>query len=103
MSAAVIQFVFKPNPGIELPALLALVKEAADLWRKHGADVSLWAVQVGEIGNMNFVARFESTAKLGSTLDAVNGDPEFFAWRAKNLKAGLSTWVRSNQAYEVPI
>ena len=103
MAASVIQYVFKPNPGIDLQALLGLVKEAADLWRKHGADVSLWTVQVGEIGNMTFVARFESSAKLGATLDGINGDPTFAAWRVKNLKAGLSTWVRSNQAYEVPI
>ena len=41
MAASVIQYVFKPNPGIDLLALLGLVKEAADLWRKYGADVSL--------------------------------------------------------------
>jgi hypothetical protein len=103
MSAAIIQYVFKPNPGIDLAALVALIKEAADLWRKHGADASLWNVQVGEIGNMTFVVRFESTAKLGATLDAINGDPDFAAWRAKSIKAGMVTWVRSNQAYEVPI
>ena len=103
MSAAVLHYVFKPNPGIDLQALMALIKEAADLWRKHGADVSLWNVQIGEIGNMRFVVRFESSSKLGATLDAVNGDPAFVAWRAKSIKAGMTTWVRSNQAYEIPI
>ena len=103
MAAAVAQYVFKPNPGADLPALIAMIKEAAELWRKYGADVSLWTGQLGEIGNMRFVARFESCTKLGAALDGINGDPAFAAWRVKNIKAGLSTWVRSNQAYEVPI
>jgi len=103
MSATVLQYVFKPNPGTNLPDLLGLVKEAAELWRKHGAEVSLWSVQVGEVGNMTFVVRSESTAKLGAILDALNGDPNFAAWRAKSMQGGLSSWVRSNQAYEIPI
>lgn len=103
MSAAVVQYVFKPNPGVDLQALIGLIKEAAELWRKHGADVSLWSVQVGEIGNMTFVVRAESAAKMGSIVDAINEDQNFVAWRARNMKAGLATWVRSNQAYEIPI
>lgn len=73
------------------------------MWRAHGGNVSLWGVQVGEVGDMVFVARFESAAQLGATLDAINGDPAFMAWRVKNLKAGLATWVRSNQAYEITV
>lgn len=103
MPAAVAQFVFRPNPGCDMPALLALVKEAAEMWRKVGADVSFWGVQIGEAGNLTFVARFESSAKLGAALESLNNDPAFAAWRMKNLKAGLATWVRSNQAYEIPI
>ncbi len=95
MTSAVLQYVFKPTPpGPE---------EAARMWRAHGANVSLWGVQVGEVGDMVFVARFESAAQLGATLDAINGDPAFMAWRVKNLKAGLATWVRSNQAYEIAV
>jgi hypothetical protein len=103
MSAAMIQFVFRPNPGSSLPAIFELAKEAAALWRKHGAEVSLWIVQVGEIGNMAFSVRSESTAKLGATIDALNADPVFLEWRMKNLRSGLATWVRSNQAFEVPL
>lgn len=73
------------------------------MWKKQGAEVSLWGVQIGEAGNMTFVARFETAAKLGAALDALNSDPAFMAWRAKNVKAGLASWVRSNQAYEIPI
>ena len=103
MTAAVVQYVFRPNPGADMPALMELIKESASTWKKHGADVSLWATQVGEIGNLSFVARFESAAKLGATLDALNSDAVFAAWRAKSVKSGLSTWVRSNQAYEIPV
>ncbi|WP_219209140.1 hypothetical protein [Variovorax boronicumulans] len=103
MSATVVQYVFKPNPGASIQDLLVLIKEAAEMWRKHGADVSLWNVQVGEVGNMSFVVRCESASQLGTTLDALNGDPNFVAWRARNLQAGLATWVRSNQAYEIAI
>jgi len=103
MPAAMVQYVFKPNPGCDMSALMDLIKESAGMWRKHGAEVSLWGVQVGEVGNMAFAARCESTAKLGAVLDALNNDPAFAAWRMKSIKANLSTWVRSNQAYEVPI
>ena len=53
--------------------------------------------------NLAFAARFESTAKLGATLDALNNDPAFGAWRMKSIKSNLASWVRSNQAYEIPI
>ncbi len=84
-------------------ASLEMAKESAAIWRGRGADVSLRSVQVGEIANMAFTARFESTAKLGATLEALNNDPAMAAWRVKNVKAGLASWVRSNQAYEIPI
>jgi hypothetical protein len=103
MPATVIQFVFKPNPGCDMTALMGSVKESAGMWKKQGADVSLWGVQVGEIGNLTFVARFDSAAKLGAALEALNNDPAFAAWRAKSVQAGLASWVRSNQAYEIPI
>ena len=103
MAQTMLQYVFAPTPGADLPALLGLIKESADLWRKHGAQVSVWSVQVGEVGNMVFACRFDSSAQLGATLDAVNADPAFAAWRVKNVKAGLASWVRSNPAYVIPI
>lgn len=39
------------------------------------ATVSLWGVQVGEMGNLNFVVRFDSAAKLGQAIEAHNNDP----------------------------
>ena len=103
MPAAIVQYVFKPTPGCDMGQLMGLEKEAATMWRTHGAEVRLWSVQVGEVGNLAFTAGFESNAQLGATLDKLNSDPEFGAWRMKNLKAGLATWVRSNQAYEIKI
>ena len=50
-----------------------------------------------------FTASFDSTAKLGETLEGLNNDPVMAAWRMKNIKANLASWVRSNQAYEIPI
>lgn len=32
-----------------------------------------------------------------------NGDPVYAAWGAKSIKARMTTFVRSNQAYEIPI
>jgi len=57
----------------------------------------------GDVGNPAFTAELESNAKLGATLDALNADPATVAWRAKNIKPGLATWFRRNQAYEIPI
>lgn len=88
MSTAVLRYVFKPNPGADLPALIGLIKEAAGMWREHGAEVSLWSVQVGEIGNMAFTARFESSAKLGATLDAINVTRPLVPGVRKTLKRG---------------
>ena len=103
MSAALVQYVFKPNPGADMLALLEMIKEGAGHWRRHGAQVSLWAVQVGEIGNLAFTARCDTTAALGAVMEGLNNDPAMAAWRMKNVKANLATWVRSNQAYELPI
>ena len=103
MSSVVIEYVYQPHPGADMQALMELTKEATDLWKKHGAKVSLWAVQVGDIGHLTFRAQFASSAKLGATLDALNGDETFNAWRAKSNKSGLAQWVCSNQSYEIPI
>jgi hypothetical protein len=103
LAKTVSQFVFKPNPGADMQQLLALVKESAELWRKHGAEVSLWSVQVGEVGNLAFTVHCDSASKMGAVTDGINADPAFAAWRAKNVKAGLASWVRSNQAYQVEI
>ena len=103
MAVAILQAMFKPNPGADLMALNELTKESAVIWRRHGATVNLWAVQIGEIGNMVFTIRCDSSAKLGEAIEAVNNDPAQAIWRAKVLKAGLASWVRSNHVCEIPI
>ena len=97
------QVVFKPNPGAGMTKLMALVAESAALWRKHGAEVSIWAVSAGEVGNMVFSARYESFEAYGKCTDALYADPAFQAWQVKGTASGLSSWVRSNLARQLPI
>ena len=41
MPAVVMQFVSHPRPGSDLATVIQLAKDAAALWRKHGADVAI--------------------------------------------------------------
>jgi len=103
MAQMISQVVFKPNPGADMTKLMALVAESAALWRKHGAEVSIWAVSAGEVGNMVFSARYESFEANGKCTDALYADPAFQAWQVKGTASGLSSWVRSNLARQLPI
>ena len=103
MAQMISQVVFKPNPGADMTQLMALVAESAALWRKHGAEVSIWAVSAGEIGNMVFSARYDSFEAYGKCTDALYADPAFQAWQVKGTASGLSSWVRSNLARQLPI
>jgi hypothetical protein len=87
MSQAVVsQVVFRPNPGADMTKLMALVAESAAIFRKHGAEVSVWAVSTGEIGNMVFTTRYESYEAYGKCADAVFADPAYQAWSQKVLQ-----------------
>ena len=103
MGQIISQSVFKPNPGADMTKFMAFVSESAAIWRKHGADVSVWTVSTGEIGNMVFAARYDSYEAYGKCTDAVYADPAFQAWQAKSTASGLSSWVRSNLARQLPI
>lgn len=104
MPAAVLRFDLRANPGGDLNEIVKSAKEAAKLWKEHGAqDVHFYSIMLGEAGCFSFVARFDSAAKLGATVESLNADPAMMAWRAKNLKAGFTTMVRSNQLIEVPL
>lgn len=58
---------------------------------------------MGEIGNMAFSVHFESFSAYAKFYDKLLADPKFAAWQQKNLASGLSNWVRSNLAREIPI
>ena len=60
MAQMISQVVFKPNPGADMAKLMGLVAESAAIWRKHGAEVNVWTVSAGEIGNMVFSTRYDS-------------------------------------------
>lgn len=101
--AVVAQYVFRPNPGAELNAIMERVKEAAALWRKYGAEAHLWTVTMGEIGNLAFSVHFDSFSAYAKCYDKLIADPKFAAWQQKNLASGDANWVRSNLARELPI
>jgi hypothetical protein len=103
MAQVITQNVFKPNPGADMSTLMALIAESAAIWRKHGADVSIWTVSVGEIGNMVFAARYDSYEAYGKCTDAVVADPAYQAWSVKATASGVSSWVRSNLARQLDI
>jgi hypothetical protein len=103
MSRCEAQYVFKPNPGADMTKLMELVKESAAIWRRHGAQVSLWTVSGGEVGNLVFTASFPSFAAYGECLGNMFADPAYAVWSAKGVASGLSSWVRSNTAREVPL
>jgi hypothetical protein len=102
--AMVAQFVYKPRPGSDMASVIETSKVAAKLWKKHGAsDVSLWAVTVGEMGNLAFAVAFESFSAYGKCYDAMMGDADFRKWQAETIKGGLVEWVRGNVARKVPL
>ena len=103
MAQMISQVVFKPNLGTDMAKLMELVAESAAIWRKHGAEVNVWTVSAGEIGNMVFSTRYDSFEAYGKCLDAVYADPDFQAWQVKGTASGLSSWVRSNLARKLPI
>ena len=98
MTQVISQAVFKPNSGADMAKMMAIVTEAAVIWRKHGAEVSIWSVSTGEIGNMVFASRYDSYEAYGKCVDAVYADPAFQAWSARATASGYSTWVRANLA-----
>ena len=99
--AIVVQYVFKAIPGKSLGVLAESVNAAAALWKKHGASPRIWAVAVGEIGSLAFTAQFDDFTEYGKCQDALNADPAFLAWRAKNNELGAAEWVRSNLLREM--
>ena len=103
MPGVVLQFVSHPRPGSDLATVIQLAKEAAVLWRKHGADVSYWSVIGGEIGNYAFVARYDSVDAYGRSIASLGADPAFAEYQARRLKAGQSEWVRSNLSIQVDV
>ena len=103
MTAVITQTTFKPNPGADMSSIRKIVKEAAVIWRKHGAEVSLSMVSNGEIGNMTFSCRYESFEKYGKCAGAVYADPAFQTWSAKATASGLNSWVRSNILREISL
>lgn len=52
---------------------------------------------------MVFATRYESYEAYGKCVDAVYSAPDFQAWSVRATASGLSSWVRSNLARQLPI
>lgn len=52
---------------------------------------------------MVFATRYESYEAYGKCVDRVYNDLEFQNWSARATASGLSSWVRSNLARQLPI
>lgn len=103
MASVVLQIVSKPLPGVDMSKVMANLKDAATLWRSSGAEIKVYTVSVGEIGNTVFTARWDSYEAYGKSLDKMVGDQSVQALMAKITASGTAEWVRSNLARELPI
>lgn len=98
------RYVFKPNPGADLDAVMKVMKDVAALWRKHGALAPrLWSITAGELGNYVLVVQFKNAAEYAKVVDSLSADAKFRRWQARNVAQGQITWVRSNLAREVEL
>ncbi|RZL89071.1 MAG: hypothetical protein EOP82_21005 [Variovorax sp.] len=98
------RYVFKPNPGADMAAVMTAMEAVAALWRKHGAaNPRLWAITAGELGNYVLTIEFENAVEYAKVVDPLSVDPDFRSWQARNVAAGQITWVRSNLARELAI
>lgn len=83
--------------------VMANLKDSAAVWRSAGAEVKVYTVSVGEIGNMVFAARWDSYEAYGKSLDKMVGDLSVQALVVNITGSGTVEWVRSNLARELPI
>ncbi|MEY4441629.1 MAG: hypothetical protein RL442_629 [Pseudomonadota bacterium] len=103
MASVVLQIVSKPPPGANMSTIMANMKEAVTLWRGAGAEVKIYTVSVGEVGNLVFTARWDSYQDYGKSLDKMVGEQSVQALMAKITASGTAEWVRSNLARELPL
>lgn len=103
MASVALQIVSKPLPGADMGTIMGNMKDAAVLWRSAGAEVKVYTVSVGEIGNLVFTAHWGSYEAYGKTLDKMVGEQSVQALMAKINASGTAEWVRSNLVREMPI
>ncbi|MBO9646960.1 MAG: hypothetical protein J7605_00500 [Variovorax sp.] len=98
------RYVFRPNPGADLGAVMEAIQHGAALWKRHGAtNARLWVVAAGEMGNYILELRFDNATEYAKVTDPLSADPDFRKWQASNVQAGAFTWVRSNLLRELPL
>jgi hypothetical protein len=103
MASVLLQIVCKPLPHIDENKVVASLKEAAEHWRRAGAEVKIYSVSVGELGKLLFTARWNSYTAYGETMDKLTRTESVQNLMGKILKSGNVEWVRGNLARELPV
>ena len=103
MASVLLQIVCKPLPHIDENKVIQSLKEAAELWRRAGAEVKVYSVSVGEIGKLLFTARWKSYKDYGETMDQLTRGDSVQNLMGKILKSGNVEWVRGKLARELPV
>jgi len=103
MASVLLQIVCKPLPFTEQGEVIESLKDAAELWRKAGAEVKVYSVAVGEIGKLLFTARWKSYTDYGETMDRLTSGESVQTLMGKILNSGKVEWVRGKLARELPI
>ena len=99
-----LQFTFKALPDSDLATITEKCKEAARLWKKHGAtNARLGFITVREMGHMSFIVDYENFTKYGAGYDSLSADPEFRKWQVDVTKIGMTEWVRGNVVRNVSL
>jgi hypothetical protein len=98
-----VRYVFRPLPGAALADVMESSKSAAELWKKHKGDVSLWIVGAGEQGNWVFSVKFPDYEAYGKCLTGLTQEPAFTEWQDRVMKAGKVEWVRSSLFRQIPL
>ena len=103
MASVLLQIVCKPLPHIDESKVVASLKDAAEHWRKAGAEVKIYSVSVGELGKLLFTARWNSYTAYGETMDKLTRTESVQNLMGKILKSGNVEWVRGKLARELPV
>mgnify|MGYP000066484833 CR=1 FL=1 len=103
MASVLLQIVCKPLSSIEESKVIESLRDAAEHWRRAGAEVKIYSVSVGEIGKLLFTARWKSYTDYGETMDKLTRTDSVQNLMGKILKSGNVEWVRGKLARELPI
>ena len=69
------RYVFRPNPGADLGAVIEAMKQGEALWKKHGATgARMWSVASGELGNYVLSLEFKNASEYAKVSDPLSAE-----------------------------